>query len=68
MTLAGLDSAVGNNLFLVQGFAGRVKTELGTDKSGDNLSIWEAISSIRLRMDVADGVTTSHFFRNKQTV
>ena len=25
MTLAGLDSAVGNNLFLVQGFAGRVK-------------------------------------------
>ena len=62
MTLAGLDSAVGNNLCLVQGFAGRVKTELGTDKSGDNLSIWEAIWSIRSRMDVADGVTTSKFF------
>ena len=65
MTLAGLDSAVGNNLFLVQGFSGRVKTELGTDESGDNLSLWEAISSIRSRMDVEDGVTASKFFQEQ---
>ena len=65
MTLAGLDSTVGNNLFLVQGFAGRVKTELGTDELGDNLSIWEAISSIRSRMDVVDGVNTSKFFQEQ---